>query len=97
MIPRDYLVDSTDWHRAESPFRPQPLSTGYNNYFWLQGSEARRFVLLGVHGQAIFVDPANKLVMLHLAASESAKVGETSMARERAALWRGVVQHYGKW
>lgn len=97
VIPRDYLLDSTDWHRAETPFRPQPPGTGYNNYFWLQGSEARRFVLLGVHGQAIFVDPANKLVMLHLAASEAAKVGETSMARERAALWRGVVQQYGKW
>ena len=97
VIPRDYLLESTDWHRAESPFRPQPPGTGYSNYFWLQGSAARRFVLLGVHGQAIFVDPANKLVMLHLAASEAAKVGDTTMASERAALWRGVVQHYGKW
>jgi CubicO group peptidase (beta-lactamase class C family) len=97
VIPRDYLLDSTDWHRAEPPFRPQPQRTGYSNYFWLQSSEARRFVLLGIHGQAIFVDPANKLVMLHLAASEAANVGDTSMARERAALWRGVVQHYGKW
>jgi len=97
VIPLDYLIESTDWHRAEPPFRPQPPGTGYSNFFWLQSSEARRFVLLGVHGQAIFVDPANKLVMLHLAASEAAKVGDTSMARERAALWRGVVQHYGKW
>jgi CubicO group peptidase (beta-lactamase class C family) len=97
VIPLDYLLDSTDWHRADPPFRPQPPGTGYSNYFWLQGSEARRFVLLGVHGQAIFVDPANRLVMLHLAASEAAKVGDTTMARERAALWRGVVQHYGKW
>jgi hypothetical protein len=24
-------------------------------------------------------------------------VGDTTMARERALLWRGVVQHYGKW
>jgi len=97
VIPLDYLLDSTDWHRAEPPFRPQPPGTGYSNFFWLQSSQARRFVLLGVNGQAIFVDPANKLVMVHFGASEAAKVGDTTMARERALLWRGVVQHYGKW
>lgn len=99
VIPREFLLDSTDWHRVAAAFRPRNPSSyyGYSNYFWLENSRARRFMLLGIHGQAIFVDPAHRLVMVHLAASEHAKVGEGTMGNERAALWRAVVQHYGKW
>ena len=78
VIPREFLLDSTDWHRVAAAFRPRNPSSyyGYSNYFWLENSRARRFMLLGIHGQAIFVDPAHRLVMVHLAASEHAKVGE---------------------
>jgi CubicO group peptidase (beta-lactamase class C family) len=62
---------------------------------WQKGQ--RRFALLGVYGQAIFVDPARKLVMVHLAANATASAGQTSMGRERALLWQGVVGHYGPW
>jgi CubicO group peptidase (beta-lactamase class C family) len=51
--------------------------------------------LLGVYGQSIFVDPARKLVMVHLAANATASAGRTSMGRERNALWQGVLAHYG--
>jgi hypothetical protein len=34
-------------------------------------------------------------VMVHTAANATAKSGQTSMAREADALWRGVVRHYG--
>lgn len=99
VVPLDFLLDSTDWRRAEPAFRPGRATPylGYGNYFWLFPGEPRRFALLGVHGQAIFVDPALRLVMVHLAASAAARVGETSMAAERTALFRGVVQHYGRW
>ena len=97
IIPLEFLLDSTDWHRVEEPFRPRKSSDGYSNFFWIQGSEARRFWLVGVHGQAIFVDPAKKLVMLHFAANGVANAWGTTMGKERAALWRGVVQHYGNW
>jgi CubicO group peptidase (beta-lactamase class C family) len=53
--------------------------------------------LLGVYGQAIFVDPAQKLVMVHLAANATAKAGQTSMGREMGSLWYGLVTHSGKW
>lgn len=95
IIPREFLIDSTDWHNADEPFRPRSGSMGYNNLFWLLGSEARRFAMLGIYGQAVFIDPGNKLVMVHFAADKTAS-GDTGMRRERLALWRGIVQHYGK-
>jgi hypothetical protein len=50
-----------------------------------------------VFGQSVFVDPGNKLVMVHLAANATANLGQTSMGRERDALWRGLVAKYGAW
>jgi CubicO group peptidase (beta-lactamase class C family) len=101
VIPREYLFDSTDWHRVDEPFKPYNKAnrgtTGYGNFFWLQTSEARRFMMLGTYGQAIFVDPATKLVMVHFAVNSSVHMADTTMDRERGALWRAVVQHYGKW
>ena len=55
------------------------------------------FALLGVYGQSIFVDPAQKLVLVHLAANATAKSGQTSMGRELGSLWYGLVTHYGAW
>jgi CubicO group peptidase (beta-lactamase class C family) len=100
VIPKQYLVDTTDWRKADDPFQPKRTnigysSYGYHNFFWLQGGDARRFILLGIHGQAVFVDATNKLVMVHLAANGKANVSGTAMGSERAALWRGVVQRYG--
>jgi len=43
VVPREYLLDSTDRHRADEPFRPRPGSSGYSNFFWLSGSKSRRF------------------------------------------------------
>ncbi len=91
IIPREFLIDGTDWHKADEPFRPRPGSRGYGHLFWLLGGQARRFAMLGVNGQAVFIDPGNKLVMVHFAAYlENPEAG-----RKRTALWRGVVQHYG--
>ena len=92
IIPREFLIDGTDWHKADKPFRPRPGSWGYGHLFWLLGGQARRFAMLGINGQAVFIDPGNKLVMVHFAAYlENPEAG-----RKRNALWRGVVQHYGK-
>jgi CubicO group peptidase (beta-lactamase class C family) len=94
IIPKDYLLEATDWHRHPSAFAPKasgPRGLGYGYQFWtLRGAE-RRFALLGVFGQAIFVDPARKVVMVHLAAAKNPRVGAESMAAERMALWEGVL------
>ena len=59
--------------------------------------ECRRFALLGVYGQAIFVDPHEKLVLVHTAASRNADLERESMGPERGALWYGLVTQYGQW
>lgn len=99
IIPRDYLLDATDWRRAPDAFRPRTATSyyGYGYQFWLFPTEKRRFALLGVYGQMIFIDPELKLIMLHVAANATAKAGGTTMAAEANALFRGVVRRYGSW
>ena len=99
IIPRDYLLEATDWRRQPNAFRPQRATPflGYGYQFWTFPGEKRRFALLGVYGQSIFVDPELKLVMVITAATKSASVAKESFARERGALWRGIVTKYGSW
>jgi CubicO group peptidase (beta-lactamase class C family) len=72
---------------------------GYGLQTWLLPGSSRRFALLGIYGQAIFVDPDLKLVMVHLAVGKDASgdAGGTHLGAERDALWRGIVAHYGHW
>jgi CubicO group peptidase (beta-lactamase class C family) len=99
IVPKDYLLDATDWHRQPEAFAPRRATPyfGYGYQFWLFPGEKRRFALLGVYGQSIFVDPELKLVMVITAAAKNASVGKEPLARERDALWRGVVGRYGSW
>jgi hypothetical protein len=49
------------------------------------------FALLGLHGQAIFVDPSSRLVMVHTAVRKE----PTGSGAEAVALWQGVVDALG--
>ena len=99
IIPLEFLLDATDWKRAPVPFRPGNATPymGYGYQFWTFPGEDRRFALLGVYGQSIYVDPALKLVMVQTAANATAQAGATTLAGDRLAFWRGVVRYYGKW
>ena len=99
IVPKDYLLDATDWHRQPEAFRPRNATNyfGYGYQFWLFPGEKRRFALLGVYGQSIFVDPELKLVMVITAAARTARLEKEPLARERDALWRGVIKQYGSW
>ncbi|MSQ71521.1 MAG: class C beta-lactamase-related serine hydrolase [Betaproteobacteria bacterium] len=99
IIPLAYLLEATDWHRVPEAFRPRKATPyyGYGYQFWLFPGEKRRFALLGVYGQMMFVDPELKLVMVQTAANATAKAGQTSLGREADAFWRGVVRQYGNW
>jgi CubicO group peptidase (beta-lactamase class C family) len=99
VIPRDYLLDATDWRRAPAPFRPRTATPyyGYNYQFWTFPTDKRRFAMLGVYGQMIFVDPELKLVMVQTTANATAKAGETTLGKNADAFWRGVVKQYGSW
>ena len=105
VVPREWLLAMTDAGRQPPQFRPGTMDSHGSHYFgygyqvWLMPGAHRRFVLLGVYGQAIYVDPAAGLVMVHLAVGADAR-GDASGARlanERDALWRGVVAQYGAW
>ncbi|WGS52731.1 beta-lactamase family protein [Paraburkholderia sp. D15] len=99
IVPRDYLLDATDWHRQPEAFQPHHASPyyGYGYQFWLFPGEKRRFAMLGVYGQMIFIDPERKLVMVQTAANATAKVGGggTSLSKEADEFWRGVERGCG--
>jgi CubicO group peptidase (beta-lactamase class C family) len=99
IVPKDYLLEATDWHRQPDAFAPRRATPyfGYGYQFWLFPGEKRRFALLGVYGQSIFIDPELKLVMVITAAARNASVGKEPLAAERDAVWRGLVGKYGSW
>jgi CubicO group peptidase (beta-lactamase class C family) len=98
IVPRQWVLDATT-APADKPFlAPAPGRYGYGYQVWLvpppAGEAGRRmFVLLGVHGQAIFVDPASKLVMVQTAVRR--KPTNDPVAAETAALWRALVAKLG--
>lgn len=99
LLPRDFLLEATDWKRHPEAFAPRKATPyyGYGYQVWTFPGAKRRFALLGVYGQAILVDPEQKLVMVHLAANATARAGQTTMAREMSALWQAVVTQRGRW
>jgi CubicO group peptidase (beta-lactamase class C family) len=99
IVPKDYLLDATDWHRQPLAFQPRKATSyfGYGYQFWHFPGEKRRFAFLGVYGQSIFVDPELKLVMVVTAVARNASVGKESLGPERDAVWRGIVGKYGSW
>lgn len=99
ILPREYLLEATDWHRQPEAFQPKRATPffGYGYQFWLFPGEKRRFALLGVYGQSIFVDPELKLVMVLTGVAHSASVGKESYAAERNAVFRGLIRKYGSW
>jgi CubicO group peptidase (beta-lactamase class C family) len=105
VLSRDHLLAMTDPQLQPEVFRPGRMpyhgSTyyGYGLQTWILPGSHRRFALQGIHGQAIFVDPALKLVVVHTAVGKDAS-GDASGAHfgaERDALLRGIVARYGNW
>jgi len=105
VMQREHLLDMTDANRQPAAFRPGTMSyhgskySGYGLQTWILPGSRRRFALLGVYGQAIFVDPALRLVVVHTAVGKDASgdASGTHLGAERDALLRGIVATYGKW
>jgi CubicO group peptidase (beta-lactamase class C family) len=99
VLPKDYLLEATDWRRQPKAFAPLRATPylGYGYQFWTFPGARRRFALLGVYGQSIFVDPGLKLVMVITGAARTASVGSEPFGRERNAVWRALVGKYGPW
>ncbi len=65
---------------------------GYGYQTWLLPGKERQFMLRGLRGQGVFVDPKSKIVLVHTAA---ASIGDIGLG-ERFALWSGVVTSLAK-
>lgn len=95
IVPQDYLLDATEPARQPAAFRPGKASTyyGYGYFFWLFPFVSRTFAMLGIYGQAIFVQPESKIVMVQTAVCRDPR--DVEAVRERDALWRGVLASLG--
>jgi CubicO group peptidase (beta-lactamase class C family) len=96
IIPRQWLLDATTVQPSDAYLAPGTATPyfGYGYQVWLFPGEQRRFVLIGIRGQMIFVDPASKLVMVHTAVHK--QPSDRASYAEPIALWLGVVAQLGK-
>ncbi|MBI1891161.1 MAG: serine hydrolase [Burkholderiales bacterium] len=98
ILPKDYLLEATDSHKQPAAFVPGAATPlfGYGLHFWLLPGEKRRFLMMGVYGQAIYVDPEAKLVMVQTAAAKNASVFKEKLGMETYTLWTSLVYALGK-
>ncbi len=93
IVPRQWLADATT---VAAPYLAPGVATrgsGYGYQVWLLSGPRRQFALLGIHGQAILVDPAARLVLVHTAVRTKPS-GDPASA-ELFALWRALVARLG--
>lgn len=98
LVPLDYLLQATDAARQPPAFAPGTATpaNGYGYQFWLLPGKTRGFAFQGIHGQAVYVQPASGIVMVHTAVYDGASGRQDPDSyAERAALWRGVLQSLG--
>lgn len=99
IIPRDYLLEATDPRRHPAAFAPRTATSyfGYGYQFWTFPTKARRFALLGVFGQTMFVDPELRLALVITTAQRDPLSTKDGFGEERYWLWRSLVDRYGSW
>jgi len=95
IIPAAWIAEATRVAPEQKHLQPGVATPylGYGYQVWILPGERRMFVLAGVRGQAILVDPASRLVMVHTAVRKPAGGGS---ATEIRALWQAVVATLGR-
>ena len=90
IVPTTWIEDATRVRPDQAHLRPGIATPrfGYGYQVWIFPGERRMFALLGVRGQAIFVDPASRLVMVHTAVRKQSR---DPGGAEAVALWRSLV------
>ena len=93
VLPQAYLLEATDWPKHPQAFGPGAATPllGYGLHFWTFPGRPRRFALIGVYGQFMFVAPDLQLVMVQLSAGAEAKNADSDMALQAQALWQGLL------
>ena len=87
IIPAAWISDATSVRPSETYLAPGKATPmlGYGYLLWLLPGKRRQFALLGQNGQRICVDPASKLVMVHMALDDS---------HETSRLWSAIVDQF---
>jgi CubicO group peptidase (beta-lactamase class C family) len=93
IVPRKWLIDATTVPPQSFLRNTIAQSWGYGYQVWILPGERRMFLLLGISGQDLFVDPQSKLIMVHTAVRKW-PVGDPK-SPEVVALWYAVVAQYG--
>ena len=81
LIPAGWLRDAT---RAQVALRQTGRGYGYGYQTWIFADDDGSVALLGEYGQALFVDPARRLVLVNTAVQSARELGGS----ETVALWR---------
>jgi CubicO group peptidase (beta-lactamase class C family) len=84
LVPRTWIADMTRSHFSGSQ---TGRWFGYGFQTWIFPDGSGNFALLGVRGQAIFVDPERKLALVHTAVRPDAR---DRGGADLGQLWRGI-------
>lgn len=93
IVPKGWVLEATT---VAAPWLAPGVATrfyGYGYQLWLFPGPRRQFALLGIHGQAVFVDPGSGLVLAHTAVRLKAS-GDPAIP-ELWALWAALVERIG--
>jgi len=89
IVPAAWIKEMTT---AQAPYLQRGSATRYNGYgyqTWLVGNTENAFALFGVRGQAVFIDPDAKLVIVHTAVFASY---DPSLRNDQFGLFFGTLQ-----
>jgi CubicO group peptidase (beta-lactamase class C family) len=95
IIPAAWVQEATTVRADQPHLRPLTATPffGYGYQTWIFPGDRRMFAFLGVRGQAIYVDPASRLVLVTTAVR---KLPRDPGAAETVALWRAIVRDLGR-
>jgi len=92
IVPQQWVLDMATPQADFLQPRTMTKFYGYGYQTWIFPGPRRQFALLGVHGQAVFVDPAANLVLVHTAVR--VKASGDPAAAELVALWQALVAKF---
>jgi CubicO group peptidase (beta-lactamase class C family) len=92
IIPRQWMIEASTASR-QSQLEPSIEQWGYGYQIWILPGERRMIALVGLHGQAVLIDPESKLIMAQTAVRMRAARDPGSA--EGLALWYALVAQFG--
>jgi CubicO group peptidase (beta-lactamase class C family) len=95
IVPAAWVQDATSVRPDQPHLRPRTATPffGYGYQTWIFPGDRRMFAFLGVRGQAIYVDPVSRLVMVTTAVR---RLPRDPGVAETIALWRAVTRDLGR-